>query len=280
MTSTHPVSVRVTPEGYVGQDKIRLDGANPETIESAIQNRTILSAMVNQVQGDAIFVHIGGEFGSLTGVMLKDEFDDREYAGYQGFVGDIVDILILEYNAEHRVVKVSRRQARETKRHQLLDSLQEGMVVPGVVRSIQNFGAFVDIGGIHAILPVNEIKHEYVTHPGDVLRRGDALDVKVIEFKRDGENDTAKIRVSLKALSNPWAEVGKTYQRNAIVLGEVVAVDGSHVYVRPTPTHGVDLLCPASVHRTYRIGHQVRVRVVAVDPEKRKLRGRIIGVVR
>lgn len=270
-------AMRVVPEGYTGQ-KPRQDGMNLDNLRSAIDQKTMLSVTVAQVVGDEIYVLLGqsGLGAPLYGVMTATEFDDKTYAGYEGFVGELVDVLALDYDAQRGVAHVSRRQARIQKREELLKELAEGSVVTGVVRAIQPFGAFLDIGGLHAILPVNEISHVYVEHPGDVVAKGDVLVVKVIAYNQEN----LKVRVSLKAMSNPWEKVAQLYSKGAFVFGAISGVRGEQVWVRPEPYYGLEVLCPAIPHRAYTEGRQVRVKLVTVDSEAKKLRGRIIGTVR
>jgi small subunit ribosomal protein S1 len=265
----------VIPEGYTGQ-KSRQGAMDLAGLRDAIANRTLMSVTVSQVVGGEIYVLLGsnGLGGHQYGVMAPEEFDEKIYAGYEGFVGELVDIIVTGYEAQREVALVSRRQARLIKREELLKHLEVGSVVTGVVRAIQPFGAFLDIGGLHAILPVNEISHTFVDHPGDVLNKGDVLEVKVISF----DLATLKARVSVKAMSDPWEKVASLYAKGAILFGGISGVRGEQVWVRPEPYHGLEVLCPALPNRRYEEGKQVRIKLVTVDPAAKKLRGRIIGV--
>lgn len=266
------------PEGYSPQNR-RQTPSGAEALKDAIEKQEILSVRVTHATADEIFVLIdsNGIGGHLLGAMPKEEFDEKIYAGYEGWVGENVHVVITGYDAARGVALVSRKKARQIELKQLLDSgFGVGSVVTGVVRSIQPYAAFVEVGGLHCILPVNEISYGYVNHPGDVLRRGDIVDVKVISW----QPETLKARVSMKAMTDPWAKVNALYSKNTIVFGAISGARDGQVWVRPEPYNGVEILCPAMPNRRYDIGQKVRVRLLTVQPEQHKLRGKIIGTVR
>lgn len=264
----------VLPEGYRGRMAAQ-EPLNLADLLIAMEERRILAVAVTQVVGGEIFVLLGsaGLGGPIFGVMGPEEFDEKIFAGYEGFVGELVDVLVTGYDPERKLVGVSRRQARLMKRQQLLQSLDVGQVVTGVVRALQPYGAFLDIGGLHAILPVSEISHEYVIHPKAVLNRGDLLTVRVISLERE----TLRVRVSLKAVVDPWVRAEVLYRPGAILLGSIQNHVAEMVWVRPEPYAGLEILCPAIPGRTYAMGSRVRVRLHVVDGQARKLRGRMIG---
>lgn len=263
---------RIMPEGFDSKRQ-PLHEINPQEIYDAIQSQAIISMTVTHVIGTDIYVMLGtnGVGATVFGVMPAAEFDDKLYAGYEGFVGEVVDALITGYDPERQLATVSRRRARAIKREQLLKQVGVGSIVVGVVKAIREFGAFVDIGGLHAILPVNEISHSYVKEPKDVLKRGDVLNVKII----DCDKENLKVRVSLKAMTDPWP----LYVQHMILLGAISGLRGEQVWVRPEPYHGLEILCPAIPTVKYRTGERVRVKLVTVDKGANKLRGRIIGTV-
>jgi ribosomal protein S1 len=264
----------VLPEGYRGRMP-RQERVDLAELLVAMEERRILSVVVTQVLDREIFVLLGsgGLGGPIFGVMPPEEFDEKIFAGYEGFVGEVVDVLVTGYDAERKLVGVSRRQARLLKRHELLQSLDVGQVVTGVVRALQPYGAFVDIGGLHAILPVGEMRYEYVVHPKEVLNRGDVVSVRVTSLDRA----TLRVRVSLKAVVDPWERAEGLYRPGAILLGAIANHVADMVWVRPEPYYGLEILCPAIPGRVYQVGSRVRARLHVVDGEARKLRGRIIG---
>lgn len=93
------------------------------------------------------------------------------------------------------------------------------------------------------------------------------------------EDGRPGVRASLKRCYDPWLRVKQSMMPGTVTLGKVADVNGTHIYVRPEPEVGVDILCPAVPNRPYEPGAPVRVRVVKVDEAKRHLRGRILGAV-
>jgi len=276
-----PVTLPYLPEGYTGQGNAlakQIPDLGP--VLRAIESKQILSAQITAVdqKADTITVYLGDELGGLFGVMPSTEFDNRKYDGYQGFVGDVVDVILMEYLPKSGLVKVSRRQAREIKAAKTIEVLAPGQVVTAVVRRIKPYGIFLDVGGVDALLPVDEISHDFIGHPGDLgLFRLDAVQVQIKSIDKDDPNGP-RIKVSLKALTNPWADITKRVKPGQIMLGEVVSIVGKHIYVKACPSVGVDILCDAN-GRGYDLHRNVRVEIIKVDTKGRKLRGRIAGLV-
>lgn len=268
----------VLPEGYTIHRK-RKDEFDLAQIREAIERKQILQVTVTAVHDGEIQVLLGTTpLGKpLIGVMPPSEFDEKIYKGYEGFVGELCDVIITGWDDRREVALVSRRQARQMKREALLKSgIGVGSVVQAVVRSIKSYGAFVDIGGMHAILPINEISHSFISHPGEVLTRGEVIEVKIIAF----DPTIPRARVSMKALTDPWKSVEEHYSKNTIVLGEISGIRDQQVWVRPEPYIGVEILCPALPNRKYELGQKVRVKITTVSGSEKKLRGKIIGRIR
>ncbi len=277
------VPLMLHPEGWTGQDvpQKKGAGADEKAILRMMNQKRLLSARIVQAnpQDDEIIVQFVGPLADLKGVMTLDEFDEHRYKGYEGFCGQVVDVIALEYFPKAGTIRVSRRQARAIKREKTLAVIKPGMIVKSVVRSMQRYAAFVDIGGIHGWLGVDQIDWKHINHPSDILQNGDAVDVQILSIDRDHPGEP-RVRVSRKALMDPWKDVMAAYKPEAIVLGTIVGMVGNQLYVRPEPEVGVDFLCTVQPGKKYNLNAEVRVKVVKVDPVERHLRGRIIGVVR
>lgn len=242
-------------------------------VEEAIANQTIIRCLITQASRQELIVRLSEAEDAPIGRMSAAEFDDREYAGLEGFVGRMVEVIILSFDAERQVAEVSRRRAREIQAEKLLPTLRVGQVIKGTVWVIQEFGAFLEIGGIHALLPINEISHAYVRHPGEVLRRGEEVAVKIIGL----DLAARKIRVSRKAAVDPWETARSVYQRNDVVLGTISGVRNEQLWVRPNQYFGLEILCPAPPQCAAKVGTPVSVKLNVVDAVGKRLRGRIIN---
>jgi small subunit ribosomal protein S1 len=160
-------------------------------------------------------------------------------------LGETYTFKVLEYDPDERKLVVSRaaylRDEREKQRQATLETLEEGAVVEGTIRSITNFGAFVDLGGVDGLVHVTEIAHRHISHPGDALRVGETVHVKVLEL------DLEKNRISLsikQLLPNPWDEAADRFPARGPFEGTVVRKTDFGAFVELTP--GLDGLLHVS----------------------------------
>jgi small subunit ribosomal protein S1 len=182
-----------------------------------------------------------------------------------------------------RNVVVSRRQLLEAEAAQQADAtwaaLREGAVVSGTVTSLRDFGAFVDIGGVEALIHVSELGHARVTNPADVLAVGQRVDAQVVKIER-GEGGKDRIGLSLRALApDPWATVRERFPPGTQARGTVRRLEPFGAFVELAP--GIDGLVHVSrialdrriahPRQAVSIGDEVDVTVVEVDAAKRRI---------
>ena len=159
---------------------------------------------------------------------------------------------------------------------QLKESLQTGMEITGTVKSLHNFGAFVDLGGIDGMIPLSEMSWSRADKPKDIVTPGQKATVKIIAVDWDKE----RITLSIKALQpDPWASVAEKYAPDSRVSGTVVRLAAFGAFVNLEP--GIDGLIHISNFGTgkrikhpkevVQIGQQVEAYVFAVDPQNRKI---------
>jgi small subunit ribosomal protein S1 len=160
-------------------------------------------------------------------------------------LGETYTFKVLEYDPEDRKLVVSRaahlREERERQREATLKTLEEGAVVEGTVRSVTNFGAFVDLGGVDGLVHVTEIAHRHIAHPGDAHTVGETVQVKVLEM------DLEKNRISLsikQLLPNPWDEAAERFPARGPFEGTVVRKTDFGAFVELVP--GLDGLLHVS----------------------------------
>jgi small subunit ribosomal protein S1 len=197
-----------------------------------------------------------------------------------GYLGHTFPFKVLEYGEEGKKIVLSRRvileQEKQTKMEKLKESLSVGMDVTATVKSIQNFGAFVDLGGIDGLIPVSEISWDRSVNPGDILSIGQNVTVKVISL--DWENN--RLALSLKAgQPDPWVSAAEKYPVDSKVNGSIVRLAPFGAFVRIEP--GIEgLIHISNLGAGRRINHPkevvqsgqlVEVYVLSVDPQSRKL---------
>jgi small subunit ribosomal protein S1 len=191
-----------------------------------------------------------------------------------------IDVRVLKLNRKRGNVVVSRRAILEDEqkqqRQKLMESITEGQVFHGTVKSITSYGVFVDIGGIDGLLHVSDLSWGRVANPVDVVRPGDELDVQVLKFDRE------KMRVSLgrrQLLPDPWATVPQQFPVGARVQGRVVGIADYGAFVELDS--GVEGLVHVSEmswskrkqhpSKLVQVGDAVEVVVLELHPEHRRI---------
>ena len=221
------------------------------------------------------------QFGRLCGFVpnshlasvprgLRGEHLDRAKAD---LVGQVLLLVVLEVEQQRRRLVLSERAAKNHLRRQLLEGLNEGEVRTGTVRSLADFGAFVDLGGIDGLIHISELAWKHIEHPGDVLSVGEKVEVSVLNVDRERE----RIGLSRKRLlPDPWPMVAENLHEGQIVEGTVTKVLHFGVFVRIAD--GVEGLVHISEMPDEMIDNlglvpdfPVQVRVLHIDIEKRRI---------
>jgi len=224
----------------------------------------------------------GGFEVSVGGVRCFCPFSQIALKGGEGEVypGRTFPFKVLEYGEDGRKVVLSRRvlleQEKQAKVEKLKESLAVGMDVTVEVKSIQNFGAFVDLGGIDGLVPASEISWDRSVNPGDVLSIGQNITARIISL--DWENN--RLTLSLKALQpDPWASAVEKYPADSRVSGSIVRLMPFGAFVRLEPgVEGLIHISNLGAGRRIRhprevvdTGQWVDVYVLSVDLENRKI---------
>jgi small subunit ribosomal protein S1 len=232
--------------------------------------------MVKEMKG-GFEVRIGGSVRAFCPFSLTGIRRDENQAEY---VGRSLSFRIIEYGEDGRNIVLSRRaildEERRGKKQELKATLQEGAKIKGTVRSLQKFGAFVDIGGVEGLLPISEIAWTRTEKVGDVLSVGQA--VEVIIKKLDWEQN--RISLSLKdALPDPWERVADDFPVGSYHAGTVSRLAPFGAFV--TMKEGVDGLVHISKlgagrrvnhpREVLKEGQAVEVQVESVDRANRKI---------
>jgi small subunit ribosomal protein S1 len=243
-------------------------------LEAAFQEkRTIGGTVVEMVKG-GFRVDVG-----VRAFMPASRSGVREMADMEKLVGQQIECRITKLDTSTEDVVVDRRavleDAEKHARAEAFERLQEGALVHGTVRSVMEFGAFVDLGGMDGLLHVSDMSWSRSVKPADLVKAGDSLDVKILKINRE----TRKISLGLKQLApDPWAEAAEKYPQGSRVRGKVARVTDFGAFVELEP--GVEGLIHASemswTKRNVRPadvvkeGEQVDVAVLGVNiPDKR-----------
>lgn len=198
------------------------------------------------------------------------------------YVGQTLEFLVTSIEEGRGSAVLSRRKllrrSEEASGRQLLAQLSPGDEREAVVRRLEPFGAFVDLGGVDGLVHVSEIRHERTNHPKEALQVGERVKVRVLKVE-SGKDGRARIALSIKAATpDPWAGVAERFTPGQRVSGTVVRLTEFGAFVTLAP--GIDGLVHVSEAATHRIAsvkdalkknQAVEAVVLAVDPEKRRI---------
>ena len=195
------------------------------------------------------------------------------------FVGKAMKLKIIEVDEQKKRIVASRKavvaEEAAAKKKEVWDKLEEGMVIHGIVRRLTDFGAFVDLGGVDGLSHITDLSWGRVKHPSDVVKPNQEVDVKILSLDRDRD----RIQLGYKQMQpRPWDNAAEKYPEGSIVEGKVVRITDFGAFVELEP--GLDGLvhisqCArtriAKVEDAVQVGQKVNVKVLSVDPEKKRI---------
>jgi small subunit ribosomal protein S1 len=219
------------------------------------------------------------EVGHLRGFIPASQCSMYRVEDLSQFVGQKLRSVVTEANPEKRRLVLSPRAVMERDKAeaktQLMAQLEVGQVREGIVRSLQDFGAFVDLGGVDGLVHISQLSWDRVKHASDVLQLGQKIKVKVQKI----DSETGKISLTFRDLAdNPWAHAGGKYPPRTTVEGTVTRLMEFGAFVRLEPgIEGLIHISELSHRRVFRVsdvvqeGQQVEVLVVSVDVEQQRI---------
>ncbi len=249
--------------------------------EKAWKRIEAASTAGENVEGTVIEVVKGGLILDLgvRGFLPASLVDIRRVQDLDEFLGRKLECKVIELNRNRNNVVLSRRAVLEDERREvrqkILDELQPGQVVEGVISNIVEFGAFVDLDGIDGLIHISELSWSHVNHPSEVLQIGEKVQVKVLDIDRDRQ----RISLGLKQTqADPWQSVIESYQVGDVVEGRVtkVVTFGAFVEIHPGVEGLVHISELASHHvenprEVVNQGDVLAVRVIEIDADRRRL---------
>ena len=243
-------------------------------IEEIKEGDGVVSGSVIEVVKGGLIVDIG-----LRGFLPASLVELRRVRDLQPYIGTTIDAKIIELDKNRNNVVLSRRawleENQKEQREEFLHNLRPGEVRKGVVSSVVNFGAFVDLGGMDGLIHVSELSWKHVDHPGSVVAVGDEIDVQVLEIDLSRE----RISLSLKATQqDPWQEFAAAHEVGELVYGRVTklvpfgafvqvgeGIEGL-VHISEMSAHHVDL--PEQVVTP---AEELWVKIIDLDLQRRRI---------
>ncbi|MFI0444004.1 S1 RNA-binding domain-containing protein [Actinomadura sp. 6N118] len=243
-------------------------------IEKAKDEGGIVTGTVVEAVKGGLIVDIG-----VRGFLPAALVEMRRVRDLRPYVGRELEVKIIELDKDRDKVVLSRRalleQSRGEARQAFLDSLQKGQIRKGVVSSVVNFGAFVDLGGADGLVHVSELSWKHVDHPSEVVEVGQEVTVEV----RGVDMERQRVSLSLRATQeDPWQLFARTHQIGHFVLGRVTKLMPFGAFVRVDD--GIEGLAHISElaegrvetpDEVVRVHDEIFVKIVDIDPGRRRL---------
>lgn len=250
--------------------------ADEQTFWDAVQPGDMLEGVVTGMNKGGLDIDIGGARAFLP----ASQVDVRRMKDISVLIGEHVRCIVSQVDRTTHDLVVSRRkvQERERKEHraEVLETIQEGEIRPGTVKNLAEFGAFIDLGGLEALLHVTDMSWGRVHNPREVVSPGQELQVRVLKVDRQ----TGKVSVGLKqATPDPWEGIEARYPSGTRLHAKIARIADFGAFIELEP--GVDALLPLSeiswsrrVNKPDEVvkpGDEVDVVVLKVDPAKRRI---------
>ena len=248
-----------------------VSGANWSDLqEGAVIDVTITGSNVGGLECQA---------NSIRGFIPASQISIYRVENFEEYVGKKMQCVVTEASAERRNLVLSHRSIMEREaaeqREQKLGSLEVGSVHEGIVRSVKDFGAFVDIGGIDGLIHISQMSWDRVKHPSELVKEGDKVKVRLEKINPE----TGKLGLSLRAMqTHPWEGINERFRVGEVVSGAVSRIADFGAFVRLAP--GIEGLVHISelAHRRVNLvstevseGQDVSVKVLSVDVQNQRI---------
>ena len=262
-------------EAVLSRDKARREESWGKLEKAFSSNEKVQGVIFNQVKG-GFTVDLDGAVAFLP----RSQVDIRPIRDVSPLMNQPQPFQILKMDRRRGNIVVSRRtvleETRAEQRQELVQNLEEGQVIDGVVKNITDYGAFVDLGGIDGLLHVTDIAWRRVNHPTEVLNIGQQVKVKIIKIN----HETHRISLGMKQLlDDPWQGIEAKYPVGARYKGRVTNITDYGAFVELEP--GIEGLIHVSemswtkknVHpgKIVSTSQEVDVQILEVDPVKRRI---------
>ncbi len=247
-----------------------------ENIQSALDNDTIIEGIVKRRTKGGLIVDIYGVEAFLPG----SQIDVKPIRDFDVFVGKKMEVKVVKINYTNDNVVVSHKvlieKDLEKQKAEILNNLEKGQVLEGVIKNMTNFGVFIDLGGVDGLLHITDISWGRISHPEEVLSLDDKINVVVLDF----DDDKKRISLGMKQLTpHPWNSLSEDIQVGSKVKGKIVNVADYGAFLEIMPgVEGLIHVSEMSWSQHLRnpqdfinIGDELEAVVLTLDREERKM---------
>jgi len=245
-------------------------------LEKAYEDAETVIGVINGKVKGGFTVELNGIRAFLPGSLV----DVRPVRDTAHLENKDLEFKVIKLDQKRNNVVVSRRAVIESEssaeRDALLENLQEGQSVKGIVKNLTDYGAFVDLGGVDGLLHITDMAWKRVKHPSEIVNVGDEINVKVLKYDRE----RTRVSLGLKQLGeDPWLEISKRYPESTKLTGRVTNLTDYGCFVEIE--EGVEGLVHVSemdwtnknIHpsKVVNLGDEVEVLVLDIDEERRRI---------
>jgi len=245
-------------------------------LEEAFEAGKVVEGIINGRVKGGFTVEIDNVRAFLPGSLV----DVRPVRDPAYLEGKSLEFKVIKLDKRRNNVVVSRRavveQEYSAEREALLEGLQEGNTVKGIVKNLTDYGAFVDLGGIDGLLHITDMAWKRVKHPSEVVEVGQEIDVKILKFDRERQ----RVSLGMKQLGDdPWKDLARRYPQQTRIFGKITNIADYGCFVEIED--GVEGLVHVSEmdwtnknvnpSRVVQVGEEVEVMVIEIDEERRRI---------
>ena len=273
------VAIEVVEDGF-GNTRLSRERARRarswEMLEKAFEEQSIVTGNMTGTVKGGFTVAIEGVRAFLPGSLV----DVRPISDMAYLENKELEFKVIKLDQVRNNVVVSRRavveKEMEAERKQLLENIEEGQIIRGVVKNLTDYGAFVNLGGLDGLLHITDISWKRVKHPSEVVNVGDEVDVRVLKFDRERN----RVSLGMKQLGDdPWTDISRRYPESSRLFGKVTNVTDYGAFVELE--EGIEGLVHVSemdwtnrnVHpnKVCHVGDEIEVMVLDVDSDRRRV---------
>ncbi len=285
------VPVCIIKEDKDGQIQLSVSRAMAEkdweTAEELLKSQDVFDSIVETFNRGGVIARLGQVRGfvpasqlSSVSVSNQELSDDEAQRRFGSLIGSILKVKVIDLDRKRNRLILSERLAmrewRRKQKEQLLDALKEGDVYDGIISSVADFGAFVDLGGADGLIHLSEMSWNRINHPNEVVKVGDRVKVQILNV----DLDKRRIGLSMRRLQpQPWEVIQSMFEIGQVVRGKITKLVNFGAFAR-IEENGVEGLIHISELSERRVNHPKEVvqegdeydlRIIRIDADKRRL---------